>query len=245
MTLPQQDCGIARSLIKKVLFPFIYPPNCLTCDNFCHDPELMLCGSCVDLLELLDPLQRCPRCFFLIDPLKTMGCRVCRKLGHPFSGLASAFDFTGPPALLVGQLNYQRRRFLAKSLAACLILQFDRLNWPLPDVVMSAPVPVIETIFWGAGANELIAREVAGFLGRPYVGGLKFAGGFHLKNTTGIRDKTILLIEDAIKTGESLFACGRALLEGYPKRMYALAVCLNPSLYSEINEHGAADAEHS
>ncbi len=213
------------------IISFLYPPNCLACGGACRIPEHRLCESCVSLLELADPIEHC-------------------RLAYPFSGLASAFEFSPPQAMLVNHLKYRRQHYLAKSLAAFMILQFIRHDWPLPDAVMSVPMPFVYRLFSGEGPGALIGREAAHFLGRPYIGGVKCTVDRHasyrfsLKSFLDIRDKTLLLIDDVIKPGEAIFSCGEALLEGFPKRLYGLGVCLDPSFYSEEQEHRAADGKH-
>ncbi len=231
----------------KALLSFLYPPNCLACGGACRIPEHRLCESCVSLLELVNPLERCRRCFSPIDSLK---CRFCAKVAHPFSGVASAFEFKGPPSMLVNHLKNQRQHYLAKSLAAFLIMQFLRLDWPLPDAVISVPIPFVHRLFHGAGPGALIGREVAHFLRRPFIDGIKCVVDRHssfrfsLKPSLEIQDKTLLLIDDVIKPGEAIFSCGEKLLEGFPKCLYGLAAMLDPSFYSEEQKHRAADGKH-
>lgn len=119
-----------------------------------------------------------------------------------------------------------------------MVMQFDRLGWETPDLIV--PVP---RRLWFQGTNharllakafaKLVKREVLPCVGRR-IGDLSQAGlnreacedpqesSFYLKRGTKIEEKTLLLIDDVMTTGRTLHQTAEALKEGFPKKIYAL-----------------------
>ncbi|NGX58409.1 MAG: hypothetical protein K940chlam3_01316, partial [Chlamydiae bacterium] len=215
----------------------LYPPLCLHCQEGLLHPDCQLCELCLSLIEFLDPHERCPRCFSLDYSIKLKKCMGCREAAHPFSGIGAAFDYVGPAATLVKKVKYGGQAFLAKTLAAYLVAQFSRLNWPMPDIVIPVPIAFDRMIQRGYNQSELISQKFASLLDCPCENHLERLFGdysqvglshhqrkqlgsarFRLKRNVRIKDQTVLVIDDVTTTGKTLEQCGRALLGGYPKR---------------------------
>ena len=234
-------------MIKQSFLSLLFPPLCLSCEEPMHSPDHLFCDLCSSLLELIDPTLRCPRCFSLdYSPLKRK-CARCSHIRHPFSGIAAAFEYTGPAAALVKKMKYGGLSYLAKTFAACLITQLDQLNWPSPDIIVPVPSSLDRKFQRGFNQSALLAREVALLLNISFqepltkpMGNYSQAGlriqqrkqlnntQFFLKKKTRIQDKIILVIDDVTTTGKTLEQCGNALLEGCPGKLYGLTVCKTP-----------------
>lgn len=192
-------------------------------------------------MTLIELEGRCPRCF----AEKEEGiCLRCRKRGSPFKRMVSAFEYEGPAATLVQQLKFGKREELAKDFASWMLVQFLRLDVPLPDLIIPVPQPFLRTWMRGYNQSLLIAQEVARLLERPCLNLLKKRSGdfpqtglskeqrenlsrdaITWKKRYPISDKTILLIDDVMTTGSTLQRSAEVLQEGYPAALYALTFC--------------------
>jgi ComF family protein len=228
--------------VKYSLLSFVYPPSCLHCQEF-FDPPQLLCFSCVNLLELIDDHDRCSTCF-TADYEKNGHCADCKHSPRLFYRMAAAFDYIGPAASLIRKLKYGNQPYLAAGVAAFLVTQFDRLNWPMPDALVPVPLSLNHWIQRGYNQSLLIANQMANFLNIPVwnvlerkngdysQAGLSLAqrrklGGktFKLKQGYSLQDKTLLVVDDVMTTGSTLNKCAETLMEGFPHSLYALTVC--------------------
>jgi competence protein ComFC len=167
----------------------------------------------------------------------------CREKSYPFKRAAAVFEFFGPAASLIEKLKRDHRPYLAKDLAAFMSVQFFRLGWPLPDLLVPVPQTALHTLKRGYNSSELLARELGTLLECPYENLIKRKGGafpqtgqkriqrerlssefFSWKKRSAIADKTILLIDDTMGTGTTLSHVSALLQEGCPQAIYALVV---------------------
>jgi competence protein ComFC len=228
--------------IGKAFIHLLYPPSCLHCRFYLANPSHILCESCLQLMEPIHPSERCSICFSPESDPRLKLCKDCYQRPHFFDGIAAVFDFLGPPATLVKRLKYSNMPYLAESMAAYLITQFCRLDWPMPEVI----VPISWTHLWDRGYNQsaLLAQHFAQFIQCPVQEALCRKSGdfsqaglnrsqrlllegekFKCKEKMGLQNKTLLLIDDVITTGSTLKRCAEALQAFYPKKIYALAFC--------------------
>lgn len=233
-------------LIKRCIKSFgdlLYPPLCLHCKDTLNTDSSLLCKPCGNLLELIDPEQRCPYCFTQTSIANTP-CEECYKRPSLFYRVASCFDYEGPAATLISQLKFSNQSYLSKGMGAYLVAQLLKLDWPIPDVII--PVPISFTHWLGRGYNqsELLANCMGNLIGRPVINALKRRSGefsqsglsrkqrlgtsseyLKLKKDTVLYDKTILLIDDVYTSGNTFRKCADALIAGYPNRIYGLTFC--------------------
>lgn len=235
-------------ILKEIIDSFsslIYPPICLHCHESLEKGQPIFCSACLQMLELIDPQQRCPYCFSSeFNPLSEWCCVVCQKQPPLTERMASAFDYDGPAVSLITHLKYGGQVYLAEGAGAFLAAQFMRLEWPFPDVIVPMPISSLRRIERGYNQSQLIAEALAKILNRPiinalhrHMGDFSQAGlnhhqrmqltskGFALKESIKLHDKTVLLIDDVMTTGSSLRCCAEALQGAYPQSIYALTVC--------------------
>lgn len=111
-----------------------------------------------------------------------------------------------------------------------MYLQFIRLNWPAPDLI----VPVAGSFFrWlkrGYHPSNLLAKEMGNYLQRPFSNVLKRDSyqtekpKFSLKKGVDIRDKIVLLVDDWYDSGETIAQASAALHTGTPQKIYAITM---------------------
>lgn len=222
----------------------VYPRLCLHCHESIGGNLQHLCGDCLELLEHINPVERCPYCFHADYVIGKPACGSCRKRDPILYRCAAAFDYQGPAASLIRQFKYGDQPYLAKSLAAMMTQQFIALDWPMPDLIV--PIPISRSRWFTRGYNQslLLAQHLSEFLSRPVADILKRRSGdysqaglsraarlrlkdegFSVKNSNLIADRTILLIDDVMTTGSTLRCCGSLLQTYGPTKIYALTAC--------------------
>lgn len=227
-------------LVKSAVLDWIYPSSCIHCEQKTLDQSL--CSECVDLLQPLNPSEHCKGCFVESD---VRFCKECLSTERPFDRIGAVFDYLGPGPTLIKRMKYGRQTWLATSIAAWMVqYHTEVLRWPLPDLIVPAPMAWNKRFLRGFNHSELIAQEMGKFLSVPVSTTLKRRAGdfsqaglkkeqrvalsnqsFFVKKPESLYDKRILLIDDVMTTGTTLRRCGEALLEGCPVSIDALTFC--------------------
>lgn len=221
----------------------LFPKLCLCCSDYISS-EGYLCENCLLQLQLINPSERCPLCFSMEYCPEQLSCAFCKQQPPLLQGIAAAFDYMGPAASLVRKLKYGQQPYLAKGAGAFMAAQFLELDWPMPDWII--PVPISTMHYWQRGYNQslLLAQHLANILQAPVCDALKRHSGdysqagldreqrinlnrtsFALKKGISLCDSTLLLIDDVMTTSRTLRCCAEVLLDGYPAKIYALALC--------------------
>lgn len=201
----------------------------------------LLCRHCLELMELIDPVDRCPFCFS-VTPSRM--CAGCSRTPSVLQGVAAAFDYIGPAACLVRKLKYGDLSYLSQGCAGYLAAQFLRLEWPMPDLITPVPIAFTHWIERGYNQSQLLARDLGVILNCPVQETLVRKSGdysqagltrkqrmaldgtcIQLKGKQECKDKNILLIDDVLTTGSTMRKCAEALMEASPANIYGLALC--------------------
>ena len=231
-------------LIRKAFFNLVYPPLCLYCKETVQTEEHLLCFSCLTLLQLIDPSERCPYCFSSQFCIEKRLCPECIRKPPILNGIAGAFDYAGPAACLIRKLKYADLPYLANGCGAYLAAQFLQLGWPMPDLLIPVPIATTHWIERGYNQSLLLAQSLSKILNRPVQEALIRKSGdysqaglsrqqrlelesnlFFLKKSQQLADKNILLIDDVMTTGSTLRKCAEILQEECPSTIYGLTVC--------------------
>lgn len=211
----------------------IFPPLCLHCKEKCAQH---FCPTCASSFELIDPLTRCPFCFGLSNGRQP--CEECTRKKRWHIRIASSLDYFDPVQTLVKRMKYGRMPYLARTAAAFMVLQWTRLKWESPDLIV--PVP---RHLWAQGLNHaaLLGKEMGRSLNVKVASIVKRRAGdlaqasltagqrelltdanFYLKERPSIEGKTVLIVDDVMTTGTSIRHTAEALRGGLPKKIYAL-----------------------
>lgn len=236
-----------KNTSKRLLSSLIdlcYPAECIHCSDGMHRSEQLFCETCVTLLEVLDPQERCLYCFGVKENLSRNICDRC--IGKPlvFHRQAAVFDYQGPVESLVKRLKYHNQPYLSKGAAAFMAAQFLRLEWPIPDAIVPIPISLSHWVDRGYNQSELLAKDLGAILGVPVKNILTRKSGDYsqaglsrdqraqlngknilLKANQNLNGQKVLLIDDVSTTGTTMHKCAEALLEGSPGDIYGLTLC--------------------
>ena len=231
--------GIA---LQRAFLHLVYPTKCLHCQILLPPESLVLCSSCAALLELIQLEERCPTCFNFLS--EDSPCDECLQYPSQYTRMASAFDYEGPAASLVKRLKYAQQPYLAQGMAAFLVLQFDRLQWPMPDALIPVPLSLTHWLERGYNQSARLAEEMGFFLQRPVWHALKRQSGdfsqaaltleqrknldgkrFQKKSNDPLEGKILLVIDDVMTSGSTLRRCAEILRLENPAALYALTFC--------------------
>jgi ComF family protein len=203
-----------------------------------------LCPGCLDLLEAIDPSERCPLCFSgRYCPLQNI-CAYCDHQPPSIDRMAAAFDYDGPASTIVRKLKYGNAEHLAEGAGAMMAAQYLSMNWPIPDMLVPVPISLTRWIERGYNQSQLLAEsmgrimgvEVVEILGRES-GDYSQAGlsrqqrmaldgrSLYLKKPDTATGKRVLLIDDVLTTGSTMNCCADVLWEDSPLAVYGMAFC--------------------
>lgn len=235
-----------KKIIQSIGHSFlhlIYPSTCIHCNESLPPDSAILCSPCGSLLELLEPAERCVRCFNLKADAEAH-CKHCAKHPTLFYRTGAAFNYIGPPATIVKKMKYGCQPHLAKGAGAFLIAQFERMDWSLPDAIMPVPITFFHWLERGFNQSVLLANELAAALQIPVWNALQRTGAsvsqagltleqrkllekkqFKLKGNYPIEDKNILLLDDVMTSGTTLQRCAEVIYEKCPQSLYAFTFC--------------------
>ena len=156
--------------------------------------------------------------------------------------------YEGVLRLAIHQFKYNDRPQLARPLglrlAAFARASAPDLNGLRFDALLPVPIHAVRRRQRGYNQSERLARVLAGELGlmllpdalvrtratRPQVGltaeerRTNLAGAFAVRRPEAVRGKTLLLIDDVVTTGSSLYECTIALKAYGAKAVYALTL---------------------
>jgi ComF family protein len=248
----------------QALFDLLFPSECCHCRGESDNGKL-LCCRCSDLLELLDPHGRCPRCFSTAYSSVSTICGACQERGGASHLLraAAALEYAGPAVSLVKQLKSGGCRSVAKGMASFIVLQFLSLGWELPGLIVPVPASRLRRFKRGFNQSALIAVEVGKMLGVPALEPLArshsysqaslsrsqrllYGGkGIYLKRERAkVEGASVLVIDDVMTTGTTLQGCSKALIEGGALRVEALAFAMTPLAIAPKKGYSAKKIHH-
>ncbi len=212
----------------------IFPPLCGGCEKF----GFRWCEDCQKKVQTLKGTL-CEVCGL---PQKRAGvCDICRVDRPHFRALRAWSAFDDPVRSALHKLKYRRDISLGESLAAQMVFFVMDLNWPVDLII---PIPLGRKRQKERGYNQvgMIAWPLAMALNLEYApNGLarhketrsqvglskrERRENVHeaFKAASGVRDKTVLVMDDVSTTGSTLSSSAEALFSCGAKDVYALTV---------------------
>lgn len=158
--------------------------------------------------------------------------------------MASVFDYLGPVKTLIKCLKYQKTSYLAEIFSSFMFLQWERLDWETPDLIIPIPRSWIRRFAYGYNQSALLAKHLSQNMKVPYFEPLRRKNfdvpqtlknktertmlsslQFILKHPEQLAGKTLLIVDDVMTTLATLESCAEVLKTANPKKIYALTLC--------------------
>lgn len=222
--------AIFKAVLKNTLLPMLdvlFPPICSLCRG---RGKNLLCFDCQEWLAPPDPSTRCRHCFAEMESSSRL-CRQCAK--SPILQAPSAVLFEQSPVASAWRalLLQEGEGELARIAASLLVLQWGRLEWPLPDRIALIPAKGKTRML------QAIAEEAAAMVEKPLIRefGLEWVSAFEWRlkrKCEDLLEEESLLLIDFDSGTERLATALSELWPAYPKEVHIL------SLFAEKPEIG-------
>lgn len=223
-------------MVFDFLLDIIFPRRCAGCGD--PRPNGALCENCRDSLRAHDTLF-CGRCRARLPD----GKKICHP-EHPFV-LGAALDYhSGAAGELIKTLKFARNKEVAAYLALFLFEYLLRLPIDISGYEL-APVPISAARERERGFNqaELIARELSPLARAPLLLGAilrvkhgkpqseirgrkeraeNISGAFSAEPSL-VAGKNIILLDDVVTSGSTMFEAARVLKAAGAKKIIGLA----------------------
>lgn len=193
-------------MFAKELLRFVYPAECLHCEEEVDTPNQVLCRACLAQIEWVNTSCMC--CKAPIEEGEQ--CQRCQKRPIYLRGHTSFFTPQGPILALHKAFCRSGR---AETLAALLVVGFSCLTFPIPDVVTPYLRPRSEGFFLKKQPGVLLARGLAKALNCPFA-----------MPSLRLEGKSVLWVSDWLTSTESIYESKQHLKQYFPKALYSLAL---------------------
>ncbi|MFQ5433024.1 MAG: phosphoribosyltransferase family protein [Nitrospinota bacterium] len=228
--------GAAVKRISDQAFNILFPRRCALCgENLLADALSELCGQCRQTLSINDSAS-CRLCGQSIDgSLVDAGivkCGHCRIKEPPLEAAVFGLRYEGTAREIIHKFKFGGGERLAAGIAHILSARLHR-SVEMDHMDMVIPVPLHIGRLYSRGYNQsyLIAREVGRVFSLPVDAAAIFRrratpaqwsqtraqrfvnmkNAFGLRKTTAISGKRLLLVDDIMTTGATMFEAARLL----------------------------------
>jgi hypothetical protein len=176
---------------------WVFPPICPVCSGFCETK--LFCSTCWERSALIIPEERCLHCFGEGNQI----CGRCRRKPSLVFPRSYLFEKGEAPLYLVQKSP--------EILPSFLVVQWARLKWRFPDVVISMP------------KARSLAISFSEMIQIPYIDALHYDTAWKC-DAEAIEEDSVLLLIDIDSSLENLQGAIQALSNAFPKKGYVLSV---------------------
>lgn len=211
--------------------------------------ERFICADCVRLVRpIAEPY--CKRCGRQLPPgvRDTSDCRECRDAKIPFDLCRSFFSYSPPVDELIKRFKFRRNytagRWLVEN--ACESYSADPEFLPEyggADFLTPVPLHTVRRVQRGFNQSEYIAEGMGRHFGigvsgclarRRYTRQQSFLplkeraknvrGAFAMKKNASVQDKKVILVDDVMTSGATVYECARVLKKAGAEKIYILTI---------------------
>ncbi|USO02050.1 MAG: ComF family protein [Alphaproteobacteria bacterium] len=210
-----------------MLLNTLIPPRCICAQPISHD--FLLCGACWKQLNFIT--HHCNICGTPYDPMVIEPCGGCKKrvAGSPVYGTSLVF-YEGLAQTIITHFKYQKRfshgAFIANHM-------YKSIKHNPFDAIIPVPMSFRRLLLRGYHHTAILAQHLSRLTEKPLLvnclkkrhtktqvdckdkkerlNNLKHAFYINEKNKTHIEGKKILLVDDVITTGTTIYECAKIL----------------------------------
>jgi ComF family protein len=223
--------------IFSELFDFFLPRFCTSCKIKLNENEKIVCADCLAIIKIADK----GRLHYEFE----------RKFEDKkiISGFTSLYVFEKDKELqsIMHSLKYNQRFLAGKFLGEKIAEHLKNIinSWRV-DFICPIPLHVLKKAERGYNQSFYISKGISKVLGIPVSNRIvkrkrftesqtkmnmkereeNISGAFVLKSKKFAADKNILLVDDVITTGATVNECGKVLLRGGAKKIYAISAAI-------------------
>ena len=215
------------------IFDFFLPRFCPGCNKKLLPDEKPVCTDCLISILIADEQRledEYERNFSSLKIIKDFYSRFVFETDKTLQSVIHA-------------LKYQKKFKLGMLLGEILSEGIKTRNWQV-DLIVPVPIHPLKKVERGYNQSDYIVKGLSKSLNIPYSTKLikrtrhtesqtklkmkaraqNVADAFDVRNPKIINGKNILLVDDIITTGATIQECGRALVKGGAKTVFACSV---------------------
>ena len=229
----------------------LFPPQCLLCRTPLFpcpaEPPEILCAGCLADIPLNTP-PFCRRCSHPLPTGLDDFCLTCCKRDPHFDRAWSACLYEGVLPRLIHLFKYGQKTGLRKPFAGLMKNFLNSYHIHLQECDLIIPVPLHAVRFRERGYNQayLLSDLLGEYLNvpvqtqallrcRPTAFQARLAqkerwtnisGAFKIKHSQGLRNRTILLVDDLLTTGATVSEAAGVLKSAGARKVYVLTLAI-------------------
>lgn len=231
--------------INDFILDTLFPVSCISCGK---NGE-WICEKCLKKIPLKN-IQVCPYCEKRITP-NGRTCFECKKK-YSLDGLLVGVSYKNH--VISKAIHIYKYRFaekISEPLGKIILKSIQQSEMPLPDLIISIPLHPRRLRWRGFNQSQLLAEYLEknitpGFsieVGQDLIERIRYtqpqmklknnaqrkkniekAFSVNRKNLNRIKNKRILLIDDVITTGATIFECAKVLKKSGAKEVFAAVI---------------------
>ncbi len=242
------DRPFLRQLIIKAEH-LIFPGEgiCIICKKPLRDVEK---GICLDCISLIPKISK-PYCIKCGKPLfrnnRNKMCNDCLLVPDRYFLYNRSYgEYEDVLRQAIIWYKYKNKKSLAYPLGSLMLKTLKGRKWQLPEYII--PVPLSRKRLWHRGFNqaELLGSVISEKTGITVLNKIllrtratehqtklgkierqeNVKGAFKIIDSSKIKGKTLLLIDDVYTTGATLNECSKVLKEAGASRIYSLTLAI-------------------
>lgn len=201
--------------------------SCLSsCSSWLYPSRCALCS-------VLGPEVICDSCLQDFVPSDIISTAI---EGPPLSLTASLYPYSGRTGQAVRRLKYSRATALGSTMAGMLADGIDRLGLGGYDLVVPVPIHWSRRCMRGFNQSEILAAGIEGVRTdvlrriRRTKPQTRLSREARMHNLRGafraspmVQGKTVLLVDDVLTSGQTVWECARALADAGAAEVAAIA----------------------
>ncbi|HOQ37964.1 MAG TPA: ComF family protein [Acetivibrio sp.] len=213
----------------KRLLNLIFPPKCIFCNKILYlNTDIYICKECFSKIEFRE------------------GGSIKSGTGDDyFDSIVCVCEYTGIVKDAVKRFKFSNKPAYYRAFARLLSQKIkETMDYRLFDAIISVPLHPVRERTRGYNQSFLISTELSRELGIKEESNLlsrtrnthsqsllprqdrliNVKGAFTVTDSSKVKDKTILLVDDVLTTGTTLNECSRVLKEAGAKKIVVAVI---------------------